>query len=52
MATTMLKSIVFATLATPVFAQDGEIIEDNDGYQIELVDKTQALANAFSRFSG
>lgn len=39
MAKTMLKWIALGTLATPVYAQDGEIIQDNDGYQIELVDE-------------
>ena len=35
----MLKSIAIVALAAPVYAQDGEIIQDNDGYQIELVDE-------------
>ena len=39
MAKTMLKSIAIVALAAPVYAQDGEIIQDNDGYQIELVDE-------------
>ena len=41
MATTMLKWMSIGWLAAPVYAQEGEVIQDNDGYQIELVDQEE-----------
>jgi hypothetical protein len=41
MATHMFTWIGIGLMATPVFAQDGEVIQDKDGNKIELVDSEE-----------
>jgi hypothetical protein len=40
MATELLKIIVIGFVASPVFAQDGEVIQDSEGNKIEIVDSS------------